>query len=713
MEFNYEYAGASAVAQAEGASAMTFVPDALRPPTYFKGSVRETLAFREAMGAMHDVVISDLRFRPKDRTNYLAWRAQQDDVDLVEVTRSQARIAKEIQDVQAQLGPLEREAAAAGAPFHAARARYWNYLYERDRELWFKLDPVITVHPDQVFFECFSRDESTYGRLAASYEGFDQVGERAHGTTNVDYSDALYNEFQKLRSYKRTSLEVDPSGFDVKTSGEEGRREVKIDVPDSWVRGFLQVSSAMTLPTTSVDLHPMDLHNLCLVLRRNKELFGPRSLRYELTPDRPVVIVVEPWNIRVNCPRSIFKGPKAVEIRAWGRRRLHILERLLPRARSIRVHLLGTGLPSFYVADLGELSFTLGLSGWTQNNWSAEGNFDLMVAREDVDSDTAARVFAELGKRWLATPRELAQTLGLDAAVVSSALGLWTQNGRAIYDLEKGVYRKRELTREPLPMERLRYSSEREEKAAQLLHQGKIAVDEVGTRDGNTRIAGRLRFRNKVYATSLVLDPDRRLVQGECTCDYFIRNRLHRGPCDHILALRAAHRRGVSDPDVGQVEPVVARTAGRPNVAASQARTPPGPTAATTTGGPVVGAASRATRAVATAQIEATLNALGDRIVILDRAQLVGDLVAIHLSGAQDNARLFALVAGLRQSSHATQLPPDQALIDVFRAHVRAPAATPETPETGVATTSKRWGWWPWLTLAILAVRLIVRFLGH
>ena len=211
MQFDYRYAGASKVAESAGGSALSFAPDLLRPPTSFRGAVRDPLGFREAMSALHDVVVSDLRFKPKDRTNYLAWRARQEDVDLVAVTRDRLAAAREIELLQAELNPLEQEVMRARSSFYEARRRYWNYLYERDRELWFKLDPVITVHPDQVFFECFSRDESSYGRLSARYEAFDELGERAHGTTNVDYSDGLYTEFQKLRSYKRTSLAVDPA----------------------------------------------------------------------------------------------------------------------------------------------------------------------------------------------------------------------------------------------------------------------------------------------------------------------------------------------------------------------------------------------------------------------------------------------------------------------------------------------------------------------
>ena len=38
-------------------------------------------------------------------------------------------------------------------------------------------------------------------------------------------------------------------------------------------------------------------------------------------------------------------------------------------------------IPYAYIADLGHMNFTLGLSGWTANDWSQAGNFDLMAPR--------------------------------------------------------------------------------------------------------------------------------------------------------------------------------------------------------------------------------------------------------------------------------------------------------------------------------------------
>ena len=132
-----------------------------------------------------------------------------------------------------------------------------------------------------------------------------------------------------------------------------------------------------------------------------------------------------------------------------------ILERLISVAKKFTIHLLGTGLPSFYIADLGDLNFTLGLSGWTANDWSKAGNFDLLAPRADVDNDTKQKVFAGLKKNWFATPEELAKSLNLDRSVVLGALSAYTQAGRAIYDLDKGVYRVRELSRDPLPFEQI------------------------------------------------------------------------------------------------------------------------------------------------------------------------------------------------------------------------------------------------------------------
>ncbi|MET0400941.1 MAG: SWIM zinc finger family protein [Cystobacter sp.] len=544
MHFEYSYRGSTAVSNLGDRTELSFSPDVTRPPTYFSGRLRQNVAFREAISALHDVVVSDLRFKPQDKTAYKAWAAQQEQVDLEAIAGQRRDVAGRLKGLREELQVLEKESASRLKPFYAARQRYFQYLYEKNRDLWFVLDPVITVHPDECFFECFSQDESSYGRLGASYEVFQDVGEFACGTTNVDYSSPLYDEFQKIRSYKQTRFTVDPSGFTTQTGGDAAYKEVKIDLPDSWVRGFLQVNSAMALPAVRFDLHPMDVHNLLFVLKRHKEKKGPRALRYLLTPGRPVTFVLEPWGTRVECPRSVYEGEGTHDIRVWGRRRLGVLERLLPVARRFTVHLLGTGLPSFYVADLGDLSFTLGLSGWTANDWSTAGNFDLMAPRGQVDVFTRGRVFEALKETWRATPEALASRLGLERGTVLSALSAWTQAGRAIWDLNKGVYRARELSREPLPLEALRFANEREAGATRFVETGAVKVHaQPSATDGSLTLEGTVREGARVLRPSLRLDADQRMVFGECSCNFFQQNKLFRGPCEHLLALRLGQAR--------------------------------------------------------------------------------------------------------------------------------------------------------------------------
>lgn len=545
MEFEYRYHGSTAVDSSARATSMSFSPDTRREPTYFVGELGKCLEFREAISALHDVVVSDLRWRPKDRTEYKEWLAKQEQINWQQVAVARSRNAAEINRLQAELDELNRTRAERMRSFYTAQRRYFDYLYKKDRDAWFVLDPVITVHPDEVFFECFSQDESTYGRLGARYEVFREVKEFACGTTNIDYSAALYDEFQKIRRYKQTMFTVDPSGFEVQTTAEDAFKELKIDLPDSWVRGFLQVSSAMTLPTISFDLHPMDVHNLCFVLRRHKEKVGPRSLRYKLKPGEPVKVVFEPWNREVVFPRSIFRGDKEHEVRVWGRRRLFILERLIQLAKKFTVHLLGTGLPSFYIADLGDMNFTLGLSGWTANDWSTAGNFDLMAPRAVVDEFTKRRVFDGLKKHWLMAPDALARELDLDRVAVYGALAAYTQAGRAMYDLDKQVYRVRELSRDPLPLAKLRFANEREEAAQSLVQQKQATVrSALPAGDGGLSLRGRVRDGSHSYDPELVIDRDERLSHASCTCNFYQQNKLYKGPCQHILALRIEHRRG-------------------------------------------------------------------------------------------------------------------------------------------------------------------------
>ena len=140
---------------------MSFSPDLQRQPTYFIGDLRQNVNFREAISALHHVVVSDLRFKPKEREAYKRWREQQDDLNWQLVAAQQKEVANKIQTLQTELNSLQQQSYQRRQKLDQAQRKYFNYLYKKDYDMWYVLDPVITVHPDEVFFECFSQDEST------------------------------------------------------------------------------------------------------------------------------------------------------------------------------------------------------------------------------------------------------------------------------------------------------------------------------------------------------------------------------------------------------------------------------------------------------------------------------------------------------------------------------------------------------------------------
>lgn len=206
MLFDYRYKGNSSVSSRADATQMSFAPDTNRQPTYFFGELAKPIEFREAISALHDVVISDLRYQPKDKTAYKEWAAEQEQIDWQTVAAQRSDVGERIKQLQAELSGLMRLSHERMKPYYEAMSKFRSYAWTKNLAVRMILDPVITVHPDEVFFECFSRDESSYGRLGASYEVFKDVGEFSCGTTNVDYSAALYDEFQKDSQLQNDAL---------------------------------------------------------------------------------------------------------------------------------------------------------------------------------------------------------------------------------------------------------------------------------------------------------------------------------------------------------------------------------------------------------------------------------------------------------------------------------------------------------------------------
>jgi hypothetical protein len=514
-EVRLAYAGVSTLVTTEGTARLALAGNLRRDPVRLEATIQQPLRFREAMAALYAVVASDYHYVPKDRTAYLAYMR------------------------------MRRESSNLNA-WQAQRA-YFSWLLRNDPTAFVLLDPVITVHPDQVLFEVFSKDEGAYAKLGIGHDAFESAGAPTFGTTNIDFSHSLYLGLQQMRSYRETRLSIGQEGVRFATAPASEVLEKQIRVPDSWLRGFLQVQSSAALPRDRFGLAPIDVYNALRHLRLHADRKGQRrGLRIELVPGEPPRLVLEPWNLVIPATAEPFQGKAARVVRVWGRRRLSLIQRFLPYAEEVEVHVLGTGLPSFWVLRAPDMTLTLGLTGFSAANWSQALNFDLLLPRKtQTGSGPLDAVLAHLHQHWSAGAGELARATGLAWPALTEALQRGCQEGKLMYDLACDVYRFRPLTDAPLDPSRLEYRDHRERIAYDLLaRRGAVKIVAENRIPGTgLELTGQVVVAEdrREYRPQILLADEGQATRADCTCTAFRKQGLKAGPCVHLVALRLAY----------------------------------------------------------------------------------------------------------------------------------------------------------------------------
>lgn len=512
-EVHLGYESPSQVVASEGAALVALPGNVHRDPVRLEARIKDPLRFREAMLTLHAVVASDYRYKPKDRTAYMAYLR------------------------------LKREQAGMNA-WKAQRA-YYDWLQRNDPLAWLVLDPVISVHPDRVLFEVFSKDEGAYAVLGVDQESLELESEPRYGVTNIDFSDRFAEGVARMRSYRETRLAIGQDAVRLVHKDSDEVLEKQIKIPDSWLRGFLQVQSSGSLPAEQFSLAPIDLYNVLRYLRMHADQKGKRrGLRIELTPGEKPILVLEPWEKVFPTSAAIYRGSTAKVLRVWGRRRLMLLGRMLPFAQSIEVHVLGSGLPSFWVLRAEGITLTLGLTGFTASNWSQAVNFDLLLPRKTQTDKSVEKVIKHLSTTWRDDAAGVAKATKLHGPDLLETLQTGCQQGLVMYDLAHGVYRLRPLTQEPLDLERLQYRNQRERSAYDLLaRKGAVKiVSENRIYDAGLELTGKVTVEEdqREYRPQLLLADEGHVSRADCTCTLFRQQGLKAGPCTHLIALRLA-----------------------------------------------------------------------------------------------------------------------------------------------------------------------------
>jgi hypothetical protein len=170
----------------------------------------------------------------------------------------------------------------------------------------------------------------------------------------------------------------------------------------------------------------------------------------------------------------------------WGRRRLLSLARLLPLCDGVDVYLLGTGFPSFWVVRMGEMRLTLGLSGWTTNDWSRGSALHLLAPPVTPARTTLERIGSTLREAGAAPLAAIARQAGCDEASAAAGLNQLAHSGQVIFDLQPGVYRWRQIMPQALGEAQIGAENPELVESRALFLGGRFEIEsrEAGPRDG-------------------------------------------------------------------------------------------------------------------------------------------------------------------------------------------------------------------------------------
>ena len=155
---------------------LTLLTDQSRDAVFLKGRVRCGPAFSKVMLVLGQIVKMAARATEKDHSAYQEWVYGQylKEMDDTQAKRLQGlpKLQEREADLTEAIKALQQEISEATEQLdtHKDLYKFYDWLYEHNRQAWIQLDPIVSVQDDATFFEGFSVDESVYGRVRLAHD---------------------------------------------------------------------------------------------------------------------------------------------------------------------------------------------------------------------------------------------------------------------------------------------------------------------------------------------------------------------------------------------------------------------------------------------------------------------------------------------------------------------------------------------------------------
>jgi len=361
-------------------------------------------------------------------------------------------------------------------------------------------DPVITVHDQSLRFEGFSACCSAYMRLDIDRNAC-TVNKNTFGTTNVDFGADTRAALSKVTANQPLNLLVSSDGFELDTE-QDSVIEKKVDLPIRWIKGFAEVQ-----------IHQAQMQ-YCFSLNRVNAVQFLRSLSRS-SSDHLQWISVLGSKVRASTRPS----PNAVGVR--GLHRLLVLERLANYCKHVDVYFNEALGSSAWSLDFGEMRVCTVLNGEPWQGFSGDGL--LLPDLVSKQLTPSKEILTQLNWQSSLDLDLMAKNTNRLRADIDNILPSLMANGMIGFDLYSDQYFHRQL---PFDYESISELNPRL-KAAQKLVDTSSVIPKKSKENGSWTVkSGNTNYRVQKSADSL-----------NCTCPWFMRHRLKKGPCKHILAV--------------------------------------------------------------------------------------------------------------------------------------------------------------------------------
>jgi len=365
-------------------------------------------------------------------------------------------------------------------------------------------DPVVTANDDRLRFEGFSACCGAYARLdllSDAFEG-DITG---RGTTNVDFNQPMLAALARVR--KNDSIELAVGADKVvlkKQSGDVVEKKVKL--PTRWMKGFVEVQSVqsrMKLVHEVSALHAMRFF---------------RSLPRMKTHRRATYVTRSGQGLRLSQVQS------RDGVRVGGLERLRVLEPLAKNAEQLDVYADELTGGSAWTLRFSDCRFHLVISPEVWRGFSGEGQ--ALQSLATANKSALPKVRAALKWQSVIEPKKLSKSSKLKLSEVEGALKVLGTRGLVGFDLSEQAYFHREM---PFDISQVEKLQPRLVAARKLIDNDKIRQSKQTKTIVEFQVAGSgVEHRVSIRAG--------KTTSFKCTCPWYNKHGIKRGPCKHILA---------------------------------------------------------------------------------------------------------------------------------------------------------------------------------